>query len=212
MSTSNQSRGYGIVVTFHPAFEQRIRILASHPLMHYPPQGDPELRRPEFIVEKPHLTLFHGRLQAGFDPETVRDQVRDIDRLYAGEIVSFGDVKVFGDKFLFLDANLTPSLMAAHAMAVVSFLPFLDREAEPAAAKEALNLTQDEMASVRTFGHPLCGKLARPHITLGYYPDARELERHPTTLSIPIVAQVATIRSVVLAEIGEYGAVTRILF
>lgn len=212
MSTSNDGCGYGIVVTFHPAFEQRIRILANRPLMHYPAQGAPELRRPEFIVENPHLTLFHGRLQASFDPEAVRDQVRDIDRFCAGQIVSFGDVKVFGGKFLFLDANTTPSLMAAHAMAVVSLLPFLDREAESAAAKEALNLTHDEMASARTFGYPLAGKTARPHITLVYHPDTDVLRRHAALADESAFNKTTAIRSVVLAEIGEYGAVTRILF
>ncbi len=195
----------GIYVEFHPGTNDRLAQLAETSAQ--VGSDRPGLRRPSYVMRRPHLTLFHAMV---LDPELtrVRDSVKHIHRFCRAEPVSFKGLSVFGDKFLFLDAHLSPMLRLAHAAAVLALLPYRACEAEPPAQNEGLVLSSSERRNLATFGHPLVGPEYLPHVTLAYDHDP-EVIRACHVEAVDLKQQmVAAVR---LGIMGEYGSLKEAL-
>lgn len=154
------------------------------------------------MVKKPHLTLYHAMVREP-DLERIRNRVNFLHAFCIGDPVSFTDVAVFGDKFLFLDAYRSSQLRLVHAEAAMTLLPYLDRDTVRPAQKEGLILSPAEQSNVETFGHPLVGPEYRPHVTLAFDENPEVIARcvlPPDDLRSQMIAAVR------LGIMGEYGS------
>lgn len=190
----------GIYLEFHPGTNDRILKFAERCAQAGADRS--EGGRPKYVVKKPHLTLYHAMVREP-DLERIRNRVNFLHLFCIGDPVSFIDVAVFGDKFLFLDAFRSPQLRLMHAEAAMTLLPYLDRETVRPAQKEGLILSPAEQSNVETFGHPLVGPEYRPHVTLAYDENPEVIARcvlPPDDLRSQMIAAVR------LGIMGEYGS------
>lgn len=160
-------------------------------------------RRAQFSPEIPHLTLYHGKLVNV--PRSVVAMI--LDALSALHItVDFMKIEEFGGKFLFLDVKPSKQLQLAH-LAALNLSRYLDRSATPSAMEERLKLNDDEALRLERYGHPLTFDAARPHFTIAYDPNG--FAGHPQLGPVP--DGVARIDRFAFAQIGQYGAVKRLI-
>lgn len=156
-----------------------------------------------FLVENPHITLYHAKF-TNLPNNEVRGVLQAIKNL-RGQYLKLGDLQIFGEKFLFWNVVKTDQIRQAHEKALV-LSQYLDQEAQARAQEEGLSLTEQEMESLRRFGHPLMKDLYLPHITLAYDPKGIVLGPRHTEEEYDM-----RVDSVNFAEIGQYGVVKKII-
>ncbi len=151
---------------------------------------------------EPHLTLYHTKI----DGMSMADAENLLERVAASLPVeaSLEEVGPFGGRFVFWDAHPSRELSVLHTVALEKLSKFFSPEGEQQAQKEKLDLSPEQLANMRTYGHPLVAGLWRPHVTLGYKSDGvREgLSRH---------AQIVKFERAAFVEVGEYGTLKRII-
>jgi 2'-5' RNA ligase len=156
-----------------------------------------------FIVEKPHITLYHARFNDL--------PVNEVQRVYKiiegleGESLKLKDLQVFGGKFLFWNIVKSEQIQKAHEK-TLELSKYLDQQVQARALEESLSLTEEEIESLKKFGHPLMKDLYLPHITLAYDPKGIVLDKENMVEEYDM-----QVESVNFAEIGEYGVVKKII-
>lgn len=157
----------------------------------------------DFVPEYHHLTLFHARL-VDAPEEAVHEILNRLTGL-PGQAIHLNGIRVYGEKFLFWDADISPVLKEVHEIAL-GLAKFLDPSAKSCAEEEMLEMSPEERANIEQFGHPLVRDHYRPHVTLGW--NARGFEGlYPCPAT-----HHAHVRRVVFAEIGDYGCIKRIIY
>lgn len=202
MTTQTQvfNGGYGFVAILDAAANQKARELGAR---RYAKKCG-EVAGLEYAPGLPHVTLYHAKVQ-GAPADQVRAVLNKLGPLVK-EKISFGPVAVYGDKFLFWNAEISSALREAHRQAL-ALSTFLDPKARAPAQQEDLTLSQQERDNIARFGHPLVLDLQLPHITLGY--DSAGLAKDQP---LEHVSHVGTVEHIVFARIGQYGRVEEILF
>jgi 2'-5' RNA ligase len=158
---------------------------------------------PSFRTSLPHITLHHLILK-GATLELVDKLLSGLAALQ-GELLSLVAIREYGGKFLFWDICPSPLLELGH-QAALRLSRYRDRDSTSRAAQERLELTNGQRRNLKLYGHPLSHTTFRPHITLAYcesgfdegcYADAGQA--------------TGTIDRIAFAEIGNYGAIKRII-
>lgn len=202
MTTQTQvfNGGYGFVAILDTTTNKKVRELGAR---RYAKKHD-DVAGLEYVPGLPHVTLYHAKVQ-GAPVYQVQAILAKLGSL-AGEKISFGPVAVYGEKFLFWNAEISAALREAHREAL-ALSTFLDPKARAPAQQEDLTLSQQERDNIARFGHPLVLDLQLPHITLGY--DSAGLAQDQP---VQHVTHIGTVERVVFARIGQYGRVEEILF
>ena len=156
----------------------------------------------EFIADHSHITLYHGYLKEA-PTERILNSVDRLEHL-VGANFDLNSVELFGGKFVFYNLTFDDRIGDAHRQAL-GMAEFLDQDVVARSVSEGLELTPDQQSSLERYGHPLVGELYIPHITLGYHSalPQSDFESMPRTMSV---------KSVVLARIGEFGAADELLY
>lgn len=202
MTTQTQvfNGGYGFVAILDAAANQKARELGAR---RYAKKCG-EVAGLEYAPGLPHVTLYHAKVQ-GAPADQVRAVLNKLGPLVK-EKISFGPVAVYGDKFLFWNAEISSALREAHRQAL-ALSTFLDPKARAPAQQEGLILGEQERKNISQYGHPLVRNLQLPHITLGY--DSAGLAQDQP---VQHVTHIGTVERVVFACIGQYGRVEEIIF
>lgn len=168
-------------------------------------------RNASYVVEHPHLTLYHAALASGGGEEVLTleramDIVNNVRTILQSLEIPFNDIRVFADKFVFYHAKQPyPSqLIAAHNKAL-DLSQWLNTEATAPATSEGLSLSERERDNLILYGHPLVNDLWQPHITLAF--DLAGLTVHRNT-SEPATMKI---QDVLLVRIGTAGSIQSIL-
>lgn len=183
---------YGLVIKPDQDTTERAKLLARSLAPNAP-----------FLVENPHITLFHAKF-ANLPNNEVRGGLQAINNL-RGQPLKLRDLQIFGGKFLFWNVVKNDQIQQAHEQAL-KLSQYLDQEAQARALEEGLSLTEQELESLRRFGHPLMNDLYLPHITLAYDPNGITLD--PKHIAEEYDMQVDSVN---FAEIGQYGIVKNII-
>ncbi len=202
MSTFNGS--YGFVLLLDRFTEERAKSFSSVALNDPDSFSGEPLRYAEILPEVFHLTLFHAKIKEA-SVEAV-EEILEALSIHEQGIVVFHRITVYGEKFLFWDADCSAGLRAAH-LSALHLSDFLDVEVKARAEdEEGLSMSMAERESVRRYGHPLMRRLYRPHITLAYNSSGFAGYRSHGESN-----HIGRIRKVAFAEIGTYGRVQRII-
>lgn len=156
-----------------------------------------------YIVEKPHITLYHARFTNL--PNTEAQRILQRIEGLKGQLLTLKDLQIFGGKFIFWNVVKTDQLQQAHEE-VLELSRYLNQEAQARAVEERLSLTEKEMENLKLFGNALTKDLYLPHLTLAYDPNGIILPKGCTMEEYGM-----QISSVDFAEIGKFGAVKDII-
>lgn len=155
----------------------------------------------EHIVQTPHVTLYHAKLNKVPRNEVV-GQIRALTN-NIGKNLIFNNVSTYGSKFLFWDVKNKKDIHLLHENLVDKYSRYLKKNDKALAEKEGLEMSDEELNNLTRYGHPLVKKLFRPHITLAYDAksfDIREKKEH-----------IGKIINFQFVEIGKYGSIKKVL-
>ena len=187
------TRQLGLVLTLDEATSQRaIELCTQHKKGNVVDLGGRHM---------PHVTLYHSKL--GHVLEAVVDRFLGDLAAMLPINVSFTEIETFGGKFLFWDTERSEQLVMAHEVALglsKFFIPSGVQQAD----KEKIFLSPGENLNVQKFGHPLVGKLWRPHVTLGYFSQGISVKRRLEKFKGRSVG-------VAFVRVGEAGTVAEVI-
>ncbi len=155
---------------------------------------------------QPHISLYHSKLQ-DVPTDEIKRLFQLIKPLLSGETFTLKEINVFGGKFVFWDVvkDTAKMLFKSHNTTLKNLSIYFLKEGEQQADREKITLSTEETFNVRNFGHPLVGKLWRPHITLAYLKNLKSAEQYTEEMNF-------SIKSIGFVEIGDYGIIKKLLF
>jgi 2'-5' RNA ligase len=155
-------------------------------------------------TERPHLSLYHGEFESLPRAEVlprlvrIRDLLRDVP-------ITLTMLSVFGGRFVFWDAEVTPELQQAHEVAL-ELSDFRKIGGKSSADGSGLDLTERQIRYEHEYGYPLAKKEFRPHATIGWCED--RIEMPEVEQPAPREARVAAVG---LWEIGTHGRIVTLI-
>jgi 2'-5' RNA ligase len=141
-----------------------------------------------------HLTLYHADYEDL--PEEVVDQTLEAIAAQMPTKVHFYRIKTYANKFVFWDARPAGPLFSLHKQAL-GLTGYLKENAGAVGTEDLKDLSVQELDNIRRYGHPLVNEQWRPHITVGYRNEGKEIDE-PRQFD-------AWFSKVAFARIGEYG-------
>lgn len=157
----------------------------------------------EFQTAAPHITLYHGRVES-LPAEVIRNILSRL-RKHNKETLSLKQIEIYGGKFAFWNNEITSNLRLMHEQSL-EVAQWLDKFVVQRAVEEGLSMSQEELENIKKFGHPLVGKMFKPHLTLAYHNEGLIVPagRHTEPWQMEI-------EDIFFTEIGKYGSVAGIV-
>lgn len=115
----------------------------------------------------PHVTLYHAQV-AEASMNDVLELLIDIRGSLNGKSFRGGDIVVFRDYYLFWECKKSTDILRTAHEKSLRLARFLAPAKNRTDRCEEIRLTKREQKNVDRFGHPWCGSLFSPHITLGF--------------------------------------------
>ena len=154
----------------------------------------------DWRLSVPHISLYH----AGFCKLDLLFAQRILKQITAISncTLSLSSIKVFGGKFIFWNVENASDMRAMHEISL-TLSKFMDKSLIQRSEEEFLAMSPNQLENIRQYGYPLARAEFMPHITIGY--DKAGIVAQ--SIIAREIKHDATIKTVKLARIGEYGSV-----
>ena len=152
-------------------------------------------------LSMPHISLYHANL-CKLDLTSAQRILKQIKAI-ANFTLSLSSIQVFGGKFIFWNVENASDMRAMHEIAL-TLSKYMDKSLIQRSEKEALAMSPKKLDNIKQYGYPLVRSEFLPHITIGYN-KAGILDQ---SIIAKQINQDATIKTVKLARIGEYGSIS----